>query len=196
MGHISHKKGLLWWLRQQRICLQYRRPGFDPRVGKITWRGEWLPIPVFLPGEFHGQRSLAGCYPWGSQKGGNSWMTNTHTDTHKKLLKCFQIACIIWHYTSNVWGSHQFHIISILLGLFFFFLILAILMDISLSFLFVLFWFLMMMYVGCSSSDSKASAYNVGDPGSIPGSGRSPGEGNGNPLQYSCLENPMDWGFW
>ena len=42
------------------------------------------------------------------------------------------------------------------------------------------------------SSDGKASAYNVGDPGSIPRSGRSPGEGNGNPLQYSCLENPMD----
>ena len=42
------------------------------------------------------------------------------------------------------------------------------------------------------SSDSKASASNVGDPGSIPGSGRSPGEGNGNPLQYSCLEDPMD----
>ena len=46
------------------------------------------------------------------------------------------------------------------------------------------------------SSDSKASAYNVGDLGSIPGSGRSPGEGNGNPLQYSCLENPMDQGAW
>ena len=45
-------------------------------------------------------------------------------------------------------------------------------------------------------SDSKASAYNVGDPGSILGSGRSPGEGNGNPLQYSCLENPMDGGTW
>ena len=41
-------------------------------------------------------------------------------------------------------------------------------------------------------SVGKASAYNAGDPGSIPGSGRSPGEGNGNPLQYSCLENPMD----
>ena len=40
----------------------------------------------------------------------------------------------------------------------------------------------------------KASAYNVGDPGSIPGPGRSPGVGNGNPLQYSCLENPMDGG--
>ena len=45
-------------------------------------------------------------------------------------------------------------------------------------------------------SDSKASAYNVGDPGSVPGLGRSPGEGNGNLLQYSCLENPMDGGAW
>ena len=43
-------------------------------------------------------------------------------------------------------------------------------------------------------SDGKASAYNVGDLGSIPGLGRSPGEGNGNPLQYSCLENPMNGG--
>ena len=42
------------------------------------------------------------------------------------------------------------------------------------------------------SSDGKASAHNAGDPGSIPGFGRSPGEGNGNPLQDSCLENPMD----
>ena len=41
-------------------------------------------------------------------------------------------------------------------------------------------------------SDDKASAYNAGDRGSIPGSGRSPGEGNGTPLQYSCLESPMD----
>ena len=43
-------------------------------------------------------------------------------------------------------------------------------------------------------SDGKASACNVGDLGLIPGSGRSPGEGNGNPLQHSCLENPMDGG--
>ena len=42
----------------------------------------------------------------------------------------------------------------------------------------------------------KASAYKAEDPGSIPGSGRSSGEGNGNPLQYSCLENPMDGGAW
>ena len=45
-------------------------------------------------------------------------------------------------------------------------------------------------------SDSKASAYNAGDPVSTPGWGRSPGEGNGTPLQCSCLENPMDWGAW
>ena len=42
----------------------------------------------------------------------------------------------------------------------------------------------------------KGSASNAGDRGSIPGAGRSPGEGNGNPLQYSCLGNPMDRGAW
>ena len=45
-------------------------------------------------------------------------------------------------------------------------------------------------------SDGKVSVYNVGDLGSIPGLGRSPGEGNGNPLQYYCLENPMDRRAW
>ena len=45
-------------------------------------------------------------------------------------------------------------------------------------------------------SDGKASTYNVEDPGLIPGLERSPGEGNGNPLQYSCLENPMNREAW
>ena len=45
-------------------------------------------------------------------------------------------------------------------------------------------------------SDDKVSAYNMGDPGSIPGLGRSPGEGNGNRIQYSYLENPMDVEAW
>ena len=45
-------------------------------------------------------------------------------------------------------------------------------------------------------SDGKQSAYNVGDPGSIPGLGRTPGQGDGNPLQYSCLADPMDRGAW
>ena len=45
-------------------------------------------------------------------------------------------------------------------------------------------------------SDGKASAYNAGDPGSIPELGRFPGEENGNPLQYSCQEHPMNRGAW
>jgi len=52
---------LPWWLRWQGICMQRRRPGFDPWVRKIPEGREWLPTPVFLPGESHGQRSLE-CY--------------------------------------------------------------------------------------------------------------------------------------
>ena len=51
-------------------------------------------------------------------------------------------------------------------------------------------------YDFASGSEGKASACNAGDPGSIPGWGRLPGEGNGKPLQYSCLENPTDGGAW
>ena len=53
------------------------------------------------------------------------------------------------------------------------------------------------LLTSCSDgSDDKVSEYNAGDLDSIPGLGRSPGEGNGNPLQYSCLENPMDREAW
>ena len=58
----------IWWLRWQRIYLQWGRPGFDPWIGKIPWRREQLPTPVFWPGEFHGHRSLTGCSPWGPQR--------------------------------------------------------------------------------------------------------------------------------
>jgi len=64
----TFQRGLSWWLREKRICLQYRRPGFDPWVGKISWRREWLPTPVFLPGKSHGQRSLEGYSPQGSKE--------------------------------------------------------------------------------------------------------------------------------
>ncbi|CAI9171856.1 unnamed protein product [Rangifer tarandus platyrhynchus] len=52
------------------ICLQCRRPGFSPCVGKIPWRGKWQPTPAFLPGESHGWRSLAGYSPWGCKESG------------------------------------------------------------------------------------------------------------------------------
>ena len=60
--------GLPWWLRGLTICPQYRRPGFNPWVGKIPRRREWLPILVFWPGKSHGQRSLVGYSPWRSKE--------------------------------------------------------------------------------------------------------------------------------
>ena len=108
---------LPWWARRESVCLQCRRPGFDPWVGKIPWRREWQPTPLLLPVKSHGQRSLVDYRPWGLKE----------SDTTEQL-----------HFT-------------------------------------------------ISGSDGKASACSAEDPGSITGSGRSPGEGNGHPLQYSCL---------
>ena len=75
---IQYLKGegvLPWWLRQYRICLQSRRPGFNPWIGKILWRREWLPTQVFLPGEFHEQRNLAGYKQFlGSQRVRHNWV--------------------------------------------------------------------------------------------------------------------------
>ena len=61
--------------------LQRGRPGFSPWVGKILWRRKWQPTPVFLPGKSHGQRSLAGCSPWGHKE---SDRTERLTHTHKQ----------------------------------------------------------------------------------------------------------------
>ena len=55
---LDNYMGLPWWLRWESICLQCRRLGFNSWVWKISWKREWQPTPVFLPGEFHGQRSL------------------------------------------------------------------------------------------------------------------------------------------
>ena len=57
--------------------------GFDPWVGKIPWRRAWKPTPVFLPGESHGQRSLAGYSPWDRKESDTTQVTNTHT--HNQL---------------------------------------------------------------------------------------------------------------
>ena len=64
-GRLGGWRGLPWWLRWWRVCLQCRRPGFDPWLWKIPWRRERQPTPVFLPREFHGQRNLVGYSPWG-----------------------------------------------------------------------------------------------------------------------------------
>ena len=62
------------WMAK-RMCLECRRCRFDHWVGKIPWRRKWQPIPAFLPGESHGQRSLVGCSLWGSQRAGHNLVT-------------------------------------------------------------------------------------------------------------------------
>ena len=70
--------GRPWWLRRFRICQQCGRPGFNLWVGKIPWRKEWLPTPVFLPGEFHGQKGLAGYSPWGHKESDTTEWLSLH----------------------------------------------------------------------------------------------------------------------
>ena len=60
-------------------CRRRRRLKFDPWVRKIPWRRKWQPTPVFLPGEFHGQRSLAGYSPWGCKWWDTAEWLSTHT---------------------------------------------------------------------------------------------------------------------
>ena len=55
---------LPWWLTDKESACQCRGREFDPWVGKIPWRKKWQPIPIFLPGEHHGQRSVVGYSPW------------------------------------------------------------------------------------------------------------------------------------
>ena len=75
------------WLRWLRICLQGGKPRFDPWVRRIPWRREWLPIPVFVPGEFHGQMSMVGYSP----QSGKEWVTTEANNTFPfTAWKCLQ----------------------------------------------------------------------------------------------------------
>ena len=66
------------------VCLQCRRPRFDPWVGKIPWRRKWHPTPVLLPGKSHGRRSLVGYSPWGRKE----------SDMTERLHFHFSLLCI------------------------------------------------------------------------------------------------------
>ena len=70
-------KGLPRWHSGKESTCQHRRPGIDPWVGKIPWRKKWRPPPEFLPGEFHGQRSLVHYSPRGHEESD----TTEHTCT-------------------------------------------------------------------------------------------------------------------
>ena len=68
LGDRLLNKGLPLWLRGKELVCQCRRHRFNPWVGKIPWRRERLPTPVFLPGESHGQRNMVGNSPWGCKE--------------------------------------------------------------------------------------------------------------------------------
>ena len=218
--------GLPWWLSWSRIRLQWRRPGFNPWVWKIPCRREQLPIPVFWPGEFHGLYSPWGrkesdtnerlslshdcgaghsaIWRAGQQAGdprkswacnlspkaawrqnslfhdcflfllrpSTDWMNPTHIMKSKVLYPMFTglNANLIWKISSQ---GHLDCCLTKYLG--------TVLESVS---------------GGSVLKNLPTNSGDIGDMGSLPGLGRSPGGGNGNPCQYSCLENSMDGGAW
>ena len=67
--------GLAWWLSGKEFACQCRTCEFNPWVREILWGRKWQPTPVFLPGKFHGQRSLVGFSPWGCKNVGHDLVT-------------------------------------------------------------------------------------------------------------------------
>ena len=78
-------------------CRRHKRPGFDPSVGKIPWRRKWQPTPVFLPGESHGQRSLAGYSPWGCKE------SDTIEATEHTFIYLIGLAMACRIFSCNMW---------------------------------------------------------------------------------------------
>ena len=139
---------------------------WETRVGKIPWRREQLPTPVFWLGEFHGLYSS-----WGHK-------VSDTTDPLSLTYTCIYSFSdsFLTYVVTEYWVEISVLCSSCLLALYFIY---------------------SSAYLGFpSGSDSQESTCNVGHPGSIPASGRSPGGEHGSPLQYSCPETPMDRGAW
>ena len=107
----------LWMVAQKvKIHLKCARPEFDPRVGTNPWRREQLPTPAELTGEFHGQRSLSGYSPWGSQRdtteqlshtawisvSGNCWIIWVFVCVRFRERHCFSMT-----FSTNNWFTKQ-----------------------------------------------------------------------------------------
>ena len=160
---------LPWWLRQWSICLQCRRPRFDPWVRKILCRRKRQPTPVLFPGKSHGRRTLVGHSPWGRKE-----LDTTERLHFLSFLSLYYIACE--SIQVHVQPQPYFPVNPVIPN-----------------------WQNHIMQPGASlvALAVKKQPANAGDMwhvGLIPGSGRSPGGGHDNPLPYSCLENPMDRG--
>ena len=115
-AHATPFYGLPWWLRWWRIRLQCRRPGFDPWVGKILWKREWQPPPVFLPGEFSWTEEPCRPQSLGSQRVGHDWVTK-HPILYDGLEHLQNLICTGSHGSSvlQYWGAFRLFPIFVLL---------------------------------------------------------------------------------
>ena len=143
-------------------------------------RRQWHPTPVLLPRKSQGRRSLVGCSPWGPEESDTTERLHFHFslssigEGNGNPLQC---SCLENPRDGGAWWAAICGVAQSRTRL-------KWLSSSSLTLLFP------------CVLDSKESACSAGDLSSIPGLGRYPGEGNGNPLQYSCLENCMDRGAW
>ena len=96
---VKLRNGLPWWLSGRESTCQCRRHEFHPWVRKIAWRRKWQPTPVFLPGESHGQRSLAGYSPWGRKESDTTEQLNNNTSNKGK-------ECSLWASHSTQAGAY------------------------------------------------------------------------------------------
>ena len=89
---------IFYMVAQQVKCLPaMRRPGFHPWVGKITWRRKWQPIPVLLPRESHGQRSLVGYSPWGRKESDTTEWLHFHIFKIRMGNICIPVVDSFWY---------------------------------------------------------------------------------------------------
>ena len=99
--------GLPRWHSSKESACQCRRRGFNPWIRKMLWRRKWQPTPVFLPGKFHGQRSLAGSGPWGRTESDTTEQLSVHT--HTRLLMLLFLFRSIWWSASTCACTHRRH---------------------------------------------------------------------------------------
>ena len=88
-------------LEGKSVCLQCRRPGFNPWVGKIPWRRKWQPTPVLLPGKSHGRRTLVGYSPWGHKESDTTERWHTFPFFKKGISLWTYI--YLWLIHADVW---------------------------------------------------------------------------------------------
>ena len=195
--------GLPGWLSGKESTCQCRRHGFNPWVGKILWSRKSQSTPVFWPGKSHWQRCLVGYSPWGYKESDMTDQLSVHAQCmhSQTILRFWPFISKPWAYTFKWPKKRRREVRGIRL------VNLATHTDdykrlrvSTKSVMSIKRWgsrtSLASRLPGLAVKDLPANVGDIRDSGSIPELGRFPGGGHGSPLQYSCLENPMDRGAW